>query len=479
MRTTIAKGKFNFVVNNSQNVMLRFKGLFFTLVSLISFSATSHAQVLEPVSWELGVENNTEEGATLVFKAAIDEGWHVYATVTSDDEKALLEGPLPTVLTVEENPNYELVGELQDTEFETHMEKVWGFELNFYDGTAEFRQDVKWNSEEPFFIKGDLSYMACNDEKCIFPDPVVFNFGINGATEEKASTGILDPVSWSVASKDLGNGNYEIALTGVCEEGWHYYATKLENNEGPLPSWFQFKNEGVYETVGELNEPKPHKAYDPNFAMELLFHDNATFTQRIKLSGDDSQAEGIINYMVCNDEKCLPPKDVFWKIDVKTGVGSFLSETAMLDNEGSESTSFEEGKDPFVINTVDLNNPLNECTESEGSGTSDEKEENSLWMTFLLGIGGGLLALLTPCVFPMIPLTVSFFTKGSEKGNGKARAALYGFFILMIYLLLSLPFHLSKNIDPEILNQISTHPGTHASYCILLMHWTSAWWGNR
>ena len=96
-----------------------------------------------------------------------------------------------------------------------------------------------------------------------------------------------------------------------------------------------------------------------------------------------------------------------------------------------------------------MDNPAADCGEKK-------TKENSLWAIFILGLLGGLIALITPCVFPMIPLTVSFFTKG-QKGKGIFNAVMYGFFIMLIYFLLSIPFHLMPNIDPEILNQISTN----------------------
>jgi thiol:disulfide interchange protein len=126
--------------------------------------------------------------------------------------------------------------------------------------------------------------------------------------------------------------------------------------------------------------------------------------------------------------------------------------------------------DPFIMPNVNLTQPINDC------GVEVE-ESQSLWMIFIFGLLGGLLALLTPCVFPMIPLTVSFFTKGAEGSKGKRNAFLYGFFILLIYFLLSLPFHLTKNVDPEILNTISTNAWLNIAFFVIFIVFALSFFG--
>ena len=126
----------------------------------------------------------------------------------------------------------------------------------------------------------------------------------------------------------------------------------------------------------------------------------------------------------------------------------------------------------YIDNLVDLENPVNTCI------TSDESKEdsNSLWWIFFLGISGGLLALITPCVFPMIPLTVSFFTKSDSK-KGIFNAIMYGFFIMFIYFLLSIPFHIIPDIDPGILNQISTNTWLNIVFFLIFMFFAFSFFG--
>ena len=178
--------------------------------------------------------------------------------------------------------------------------------------------------------------------------------------------------------------------------------------------------------------------FDKVFEMELsYFEEEANFVQTIKTANDKVRVE--IEFMACNDRMCTAPILNEIEFDLATGMA-----TNVLDlNE--DYVKIEETVIPYLPN-VDLEDPLGEC--------GDSTESSNLWTVFILGFLGGLIALLTPCVFPMIPLTVSFFTKGDGGGSGVGKAVLYGFFIFLIYAVLSIPFHF--NTDPEVLNEIAT-----------------------
>ena len=161
--------------------------------------------------------------------------------------------------------------------------------------------------------------------------------------------------------------------------------------------------------------------YDPNFESTLNFYSHkAVFKQKVKIEDINKPVKGYVYFMVCDDSKCLPPEYVDFSYDLNTLKGSIL----VL--EGGKEIGTEDNA--YYRSSVDLDNPIQSC------GVKAEKTENkSLWNIFVLGFLGGLVALLTPCVFPMIPLTVSFFTKGSQdKKKGVANAMLYGFFIFLI-----------------------------------------------
>ena len=175
------------------------------------------------------------------------------------------------------------------------------------------------------------------------------------------------------------------------------------------------------------------------------FESEEIFSQKVKiLTKNPFTIKGEINFMACDEAQCIFPMPVPFSFLVNSN-GKIETQELIEEITGEEIQNTERYNDPLV----DLNNPLSDCGEKKSN-------DNSLWSIFILGLLGGLIALITPCVFPMIPLTVSFFTK-SEKGQGMFNAIMYGFFIMLIYFLLSIPFHLMPNIDPEVLNQISTN----------------------
>ncbi|MFP5471370.1 MAG: cytochrome c biogenesis protein CcdA [Bacteroidia bacterium] len=274
-----------------------------------------------------------------------------------------------------------------------------------------------------------------------------------------ANAQIFDPVKWKFSQKQISETEVELYFEATLEKKWHLYAQKLESDLGPVPTSFVFDESKLYERVGEVKEPKAKVEFDPNFDMNLSFFENKViFTQKIKiLSSSDFTVSGYVEYMACDDEKCIFPDPANFTFKIK-GVAGQSIENSNLDTTKSNvdtaqlnpSSNFPEIKSakeiiPSLTN-VDLNNPLGNCGETQ--------EISNIWLVFIFGFIGGLLALLTPCVFPMIPLTVSFFTKGSQDKKGVFRAVLYGFFIFMIYALLSVPFHFGT--DPEALNEIAT-----------------------
>jgi thiol:disulfide interchange protein len=271
------------------------------------------------------------------------------------------------------------------------------------------------------------------------------------------SAQIIDPVKWKFSQKQISDTEVELYFEATLEKKWHLYAQKLESDLGPVPTSFVFEESAQYERMGEVKEPKPKVEYDPNFEMNLSFFEKQVkFTQRIKIKSEtDFKLKGYVEYMVCDDEKCLPPTERDFLFIIK-GASSATentqtdSITVIEGGEDSPTDIIEKQTDiqqliPALPN-VDLQNPLGNCGETQEIGDA--------WLVFIFGFVGGLLALLTPCVFPMIPLTVSFFTKGSEDKKGVFRAVLYGFFIFLIYALLSIPFHFGT--DPEALNEIAT-----------------------
>jgi thiol:disulfide interchange protein len=252
-----------------------------------------------------------------------------------------------------------------------------------------------------------------------------------------------NPISWQVNSIDLGDNTYEIKIEADLDKGWHLYSQFLESDEGPLSTYITYENSN-FELIGKTEEVGVETHMDPVWEMDIsFFSDHAIFIQKVKSINPDSLLfKGNVNFMVCDDSQCLPPEN--YEFQVNLAAGSEVIEEVVYKTDSSALAIIPE------LDNLDLDNAVNkECGDSE-------EENKTYWMLFLLGLGGGLISLITPCVFPMIPLTVSYFTKGgSEKGKGIGKAVLYGISIVVVYVAISLPFYI-WNLDPEILNKIAS-----------------------
>ena len=272
-----------------------------------------------------------------------------------------------------------------------------------------------------------------------------------------------EQVVWTTALEKVSDDTYLLKFKAKIKPKWHLYSQHLPDN-GPLPTEFIFKgDEGQFDIVGSTQEGKSKTAYDPIFEMELSWFDGeAQFEQKIKLLNPDLVSiEGEINYQACDDKLCIFRNEAFLFVLNKSK--QVIREKKVIDTGSLEKISALK---------IDLKNKQ----------FIDQKEQkntdNSLLNLFLLGFIGGIIALLTPCIFPMIPLTVSFFLKQSTiKGKGLGRALLYSFFILVIYILSSLPFHFLDAIDPQILNTISTNIVMNLIFFVVFVFFAFSFFG--
>ena len=242
---------------------------------------------------------------------------------------------------------------------------------------------------------------------------------------------MYDPVDWSFELvQEEGSNEAELVFTARIDEGWHLYSQFL-GDDGPIPTQFYFKDSANYERTGPTEEiTPPVLEYDPNFEMELLyFSEEAVFSQKIKIQkAGEVVIQGELEFMVCDETQCLPPKYVEFS---------------------------------FVAQGVE-----------EGSSNS-----MSFWFIFAKGFGGGLLALLMPCIFPMIPLTVSFFTKQSKnRSEGVRKAILYGVSIILIYVALGMVVTLATG-NSSALNQLSTNPWFNIVFFLLFVVFALSFFG--
>ena len=252
-----------------------------------------------------------------------------------------------------------------------------------------------------------------------------------------------EPVKWSTSIDRTSKDVVVLQFDATIAEKWHLYSLE-EFIDGPLPTEFTFVFDSLkIQLNGETTSGTPKTAFDEIFQIDLPFFDQAAqFRQQFKLLDPSAkEISGEINYQACDDRVCIFRTEPF---------------IVRLDGSKAELASIE-----LTASDIARSEALTLSLKNKAYLTSslDESANSSPYLNlFLLGFLGGLIALLTPCVFPMIPLTVSFFLKqGKGLRQGIFNALLYGFFIVVIYVLLSLPFHFLDSLNPEILNTISTN----------------------
>jgi len=268
---------------------------------------------------------------------------------------------------------------------------------------------------------------------------------------------IYEPVKWNVELKNTGDKTAEIQIQATIDDGWHLYGLNLPKG-GPQPTSIVFETIENASKDGAIQAPsKLLKQFDANFNMELNWYTgNAIFIQKIKFSGDSRvKVKGYVEFMACNDKSCLPPSKIPF-------------------NLGSTKVAAV-AKPVITAKTSDYWKPvikeLNSFGEGEGSAGA-----TSLWLIFLAGMVGGFLALLTPCVWPIIPMTVSFFLKRSDnKKLGQRDALLYGLAIIFIYVLLGILITLI--FGASALNSLSTNAIFNLMFFALLVVFAISFFG--
>ncbi len=274
-----------------------------------------------------------------------------------------------------------------------------------------------------------------------------------------------DHVNWSSSIENKGNNEFEVTISAELLDHWHLYSQFLPMDAGPMPTWLDFQLNNNFELIGEAEESETNKYFDKTWEAEIIqFEDHAQFTQRIKVINDSVKTfSGVVRYMICKDDVgCIGNQEYAFNLSLETGKESVPTDT--ITGELALSTI------PNPKN-VDLANPINDC----GGGGATEEDKKSYWWILLLGLGGGLVSLVTPCVFPMIPLTVSFFTKGGKDKGGIAKALLYGLSIVGVYVSLSIPFHFGA--ESEILNNISTNFTLNIIFFLIFLFFAFSFFG--
>ena len=261
---------------------------------------------------------------------------------------------------------------------------------------------------------------------------------------------VLNPVKWDFYIEKLGNDEYELVFEANIDETWHLYAQDIEEG-GPIPTSFNIEESDKFELIDKVRElSEGEQVHDASFDMDLkLFSDNAIFKQKIKvLTQDAFKIKGFVEFMCCDDERCLPPEEVDFS---------------------------------FAVNQSSSNENSNEGGLSKTASTNDRKSNkesgSSMLGFFLLAILSGFAGILTPCVFPMIPMTVAFFSQGSEnRGKSILKALIFGFSIILIYTSIGIIVSITS-AGADFANNLSTHWIPNLIFFILFMVFAASFLG--
>lgn len=262
---------------------------------------------------------------------------------------------------------------------------------------------------------------------------------------------ILEPVKWDFSSERVNDSEIILKFKAKMDKGWHVYDQDIPEG-GPSPTSFTFEETNGIEFIGKVTpDRKPHKEMDPSFDMELSWFSNEiTFIQKIDISKSENPViKGYVDYMACNDETCLPPSDVEFSFDF---------------NEDKSAKADEKPEENINVSIL-----------SDGSGENGASK-NSLWSLFFLAFLGGLAAILTPCVFPMIPMTVSFFLhQNKSKAAGRLNAIIYGISIILIYTVIGTIVAIAFGAD--FANFLSTHWFPNVLFFLIFIFFAASFFG--
>jgi len=309
-----------------------------------------------------------------------------------------------------------------------------------------------------------------------------FLFAVLFFLSNQLSAQFDNPVSWKYKIAESINGIHEIQFTAVITPPWHVYAIKLEK-EGPIPTTFTFETNPSIQLHGELTElTKPIVKYDEGFRFNVgMYAKKASFSQ--KISNKTNQPASLklsIEYQCCNDETCLPPYIQEFEIPVPAVAEAVALTKADIAEEPAEinvQNVVSENDSPEAIHTSALTQDTEspETVITSPAGPAEEKQ--SMFVFLLIAFLAGLAAILTPCVFPMIPMTISFFLRGSEnRGLAILKGLVFGFSMILVYTGIGVLVSLT-GMNADVGNMLSTHWIPNTIFFLLFMIFAASFLG--
>jgi thiol:disulfide interchange protein DsbD len=459
-----------------------FSILVFTFFTIGLFAQT-------PTTWKFDKKDLGNGEYEFTYTATIAPGWVIYS---KDVDPNL--GPQPTEIEIEKPPKGVKVGKLVEStkNRKSGYDKIFEGEVIKFSKQAVYTQkitlDESYNGDA---IEGYVYFMTCNDEKCMPPKYIDFSHTLPKVkkatptpTPSKEATGSTEkidnpiitaeaiptptpskenltdevPVDWKVTAIRVSTDEYEVNFNANIKEGYYIYSQFSKGSKGPMPTTFNIEGENERLKTTKRKEEGENKIvkYDDYFKMTLTkFADQVTFTKKIKLKSGSKRLKGQLFYVACNDEICLPPKPLPFSVLLPNKITTDENAVAATTAEGSDGTNKTATTEKAASQNGEYAFDMALGNSSCSEGESQKKSSMSLLLIFLAGFGGGLVALLTPCVFPMLPLTVAFFTKQSKtKAKGIKNAVIYGLSIIVIYV--SLGLMVTGFFGAEALNQLST-----------------------
>lgn len=432
--------------------------IFFTLITIFAFGQQ------KPVTWTILSKKLDKDQYQLTFTADIEKGWVLYSMNMDPDV-----GPQPTEINHETIPKGIELGKMTEStrNRKEGFDKIFDANVIKFTKQAIYSQTIKvTEAYKGKKLKGYIYFMTCNDEKCMPPNgdtEYEFKFDVLEAEKEvviaptpapkptekivekpkeepktpepkvPAVTPEINPVSWNINTEKISVDEFVIRFNAKLEDGFYIYSQENMGKKGPMPTTFKINGKNVEILESREESENEINIYDKYFKMKLKkFDEDVSFIRKIKVPEGLEKLDGEITYIACSDAICLPPKPYTFAIDLPTEITVAKAPT--------------NGEYAFDMTYA-------------GMGCTDVKEISksslSLFWIFIAGFGGGLVALLTPCVFPMLPLTVAFFTKQSKtKAKGITNAIIYGLSIIVIYVGLGLI--VTGFFGADALNQLST-----------------------
>ena len=517
-------------MGSSNRPFMRFFGLFLWL-SLCSVALS--AQILDPIKWQVRAERVGETTYDLLFTAVPESAdWHLYSQYTEEG------GPLPTEFTFEASEYYSRVGKVEEeSAVKSYESELFDGAVvkEFKAGNVEFTQRIEVRNPA-FPVVGYVSYMTCDATRCMPPKDFEFAVALAGMAmpglpvepiptepvadnpppapetpitpaDNKTTTSVLpatpavpttpkpapepvaettpepvepviptaladdvanhmaEPLTWRFEQRAVDATTYDLIYTVDLAPGWHTYSQTTAEG-GPMPTEFTFtSSEGVDASAPVVEETPTKTKFEELFGVDVTeFTGNpVVFRQRVTLTDPNATLTGYATAMACEAGRCLPPTPVDFSFTFGTG-GTVAVPTTAVAVDGNAAVS-----------SYAFDQTL--TTESCGALVSElDESDKSFWGIYVLGFIGGLLALLTPCVFPMIPLTVSFFTKSSEnRATGIRNALIYSASIIAIYV--SMGLLITGIFGADALNALSVNPYLNIGFGLLFLVFAVSFFG--